>query len=50
MSEDRLDTQAPADVQESSKDYVAPTLTDLGSFEELTGFGPSTNVDAEGGS
>ena len=37
--------------QPQDEDYAAPTLIDLGSFEELTQFNPSATVtDAELGS
>ena len=48
MNEEHGDTQDRADAQGAPEDYVAPTLTDLGSFEELTRNGPLGVVDAEG--
>jgi hypothetical protein len=46
MREDHVDTQQ--DAQDAREDYVAPTLTDLGSFQELTQINGSSVVDAEG--
>jgi hypothetical protein len=48
MSEDRGDAQEQGDVQDAREDYVAPALTDLGSFEELTQFNPGSTGDTEG--
>jgi hypothetical protein len=48
MSEDRGDTQDPAEAEDAREDYVAPKLTDLGSFKELTQLGTGTVIDAEG--
>ena len=50
MPEDRADTQDAAETQDPREDYVAPTLTDLGSFEELTKFNPTGATDSEGSS
>ena len=50
MHEDQRDTREPAENQEVPREYSPPKLDKLGSFEELTGFGPNTNVDAEGAS
>jgi hypothetical protein len=50
MREDRDDGQDQGERQDTSEDYVAPTLTDLGSFQELTKFGGSVNPDLEGSS
>ena len=46
MEQDQLDTTVPAG--QDHEDWVAPTLTDLGSFEELTENGIAGSVDAEG--
>jgi hypothetical protein len=49
MPDEELDRQDATDAQDSSEEYTAPKLTDLGSFEELTrltAVGP--NPDAEG--
>jgi hypothetical protein len=48
MSEDHRDEQDPADAEATHEAYVAPKMTDLGSFEELTQFSTSGNVDSEG--
>ncbi|MEA2423216.1 MAG: hypothetical protein QOF55_2315 [Thermoleophilaceae bacterium] len=49
MSEEHVEMQdPPAEATDASGDYVAPTLTDLGSFQELTQTGLSGNVDVEG--
>jgi hypothetical protein len=48
MSEDHRDTHDPADTQDPREDYVVPTLTDLGSFQELTRFGGTGASDIEG--
>jgi hypothetical protein len=48
MSEDQPSAQVQADVVEPSEDYVAPALTDLGSFKDLTQLGSGQVVDAEG--
>ncbi len=48
MSEDRSDPQDPAEHESAVTEYVAPALTDLGSFAELTEFGGQTNNDFEG--
>jgi hypothetical protein len=48
MSEDHGHRQNLADAQGSPEDYVAPTLTDLGSFQELTKLGGMDFIDAEG--
>jgi hypothetical protein len=48
MSEEKLEKQDATEAQEASEDYVAPKLTELGSFEELTGLGAGANPDAEG--
>jgi hypothetical protein len=50
MSEDRVDTEDPAGAEDAHEDYVAPTLTDLGSFEELTQFNVGNLPDGEGSS
>ena len=47
MTEDHRETPG-VDVHEPREDYVAPTLTDLGSFEELTRFNPGPLGDSEG--
>jgi hypothetical protein len=47
MSEDHRGLQDPADAQDPSEDYVAPALTDLGSFDELTQFNTGGGPDAE---
>ena len=47
MREDHADTQDPRET--TPEDYEAPTVTDLGSFEDLTRFNPSGPVvDSEG--
>ena len=48
MREDRGDTQDAAEDQDAREDYVVPTLTDLGSFEELTQLSTGPNPDSEG--
>jgi hypothetical protein len=48
MREEKLDRQDATDAQNAPDDYVAPKLTDIGSFEELTQFGGGGAVDAEG--
>jgi hypothetical protein len=48
MREDHGETQDSAEVQDPQEDYLAPALTDLGSFQELTQIGGSSVVDAEG--
>ena len=48
MSEEQLETQDATEAQDASEDYVAPKLTELGSFEELTGLSSGPNLDAEG--
>jgi hypothetical protein len=50
MSGDRDDQQDSAEAKDSREDYVAPTLTDLGSFQELTQLGVAGVVDVEGSS
>lgn len=50
MSEDRSQRQDPAEGHDSPEEYVAPALTDLGSFEELTQFNPGGLTDTEGSS
>jgi hypothetical protein len=50
MREDQTDTQDAGAVQESPQDYVAPALTDLGSFEDLTQLGSGDVQDSEGAS
>ena len=45
MHEDQHQTDAPQDARD---EWVAPALTDLGSFEELTKNGIAGAVDAEG--
>jgi hypothetical protein len=50
MSEDRSQTQNPAEAHDSPEDYVAPALTDLGSFQDLTQFNPGGATDTEGSS
>jgi hypothetical protein len=47
MREEQRDA---ADAEDSGEDYVAPSLTDLGSFDELTQDGVGTGGDVEGGS
>jgi hypothetical protein len=44
MHEDREPEQQPTD----SEEYVAPALTDLGSFEEITKLTSGNLLDAEG--
>ena len=48
MPEDHRETLGSAEVQEPREDYVAPTLTDLGSFAELTRLSTGPNPDLEG--
>jgi hypothetical protein len=49
VHEDHGDTQAPDEAQEQGDEYVPPTLTDLGSFEDLTQLSPTgPNPDSEG--
>jgi hypothetical protein len=48
MNEDHGDAQDRADGQDVPEEYVAPKLTDLGSFEELTRFNPGLSGDTEG--
>jgi hypothetical protein len=48
MSDDRHDAQEAAEAQDRREEYVAPALTDLGSFQELTQFGGAQTIDAEG--
>ena len=49
MHDDQHETDAPSQPQHASAEWVAPTLTDLGSFEELTKNNPTGTVaDAEG--
>lgn len=48
MREDHDETQVPDDIQDSREDYVAPTLTDLGSFQELTQINPGVGAEIEG--
>jgi hypothetical protein len=48
MSEDHGDTQNLADAQGSPEDYVAPALTDLGLFQELTQLSTGGLADGEG--
>lgn len=51
MHEDNGDRQEQVGAEEPREDYVAPALTDLGTFQELTEFNPSSTVtDAELGS
>jgi hypothetical protein len=47
---DQADTQDAAAVQDPPQDYVAPALTDLGSFQDLTEQSPGTGNDVEGSS
>jgi hypothetical protein len=47
MSEDRGDTQDPAEDEDARQDYVAPKVTDLGSFEKLTKNGFAAGADTE---
>jgi len=47
MNEDQTDVQDEA--EGAGSDYVAPALTDLGSFEELTQLNPTGSaLDSEG--
>jgi hypothetical protein len=47
MNEDQTD--APDEAEDNGPDYVAPALTDLGSFEDLTRFNPVGGApDTEG--
>jgi hypothetical protein len=46
MREEQEPTQQPAE----HEDYVAPALTDLGAFEEITKLGSGGQPDAEGSS
>jgi hypothetical protein len=47
MNEDQTDVQDEA--EGAGEDYVAPALTDLGSFEDLTKLSPSGSaLDSEG--
>jgi hypothetical protein len=48
MSEDRGETQDTTDAEDARENYVAPKLTDLGSFKELTQLGTGTVIDFEG--
>jgi hypothetical protein len=50
MSEDHADAQDPAPAQDAREDYMAPALTDLGSFQDLTQLQASGTPDAEGAS
>jgi hypothetical protein len=50
MREHRDDMQGAAEDQDAREDYLVPTLTDLGSFEELTRNAVGPNPDAEGSS
>ena len=50
MSEDRVDPQTPTEAQAPAEDYVAPAVTDLGSYVELTQFNPTGATDLEGSS
>jgi hypothetical protein len=49
MHEDHVDTDR-TEAEDVRDDYVAPALTDLGSFEELTQFNPGLGGDGEGSS
>jgi hypothetical protein len=49
VSEERVEQQQePAAADDPREDYAAPTLSELGSFEELTQLGGTGSVDAEG--
>jgi hypothetical protein len=48
MREEHGETEDSAEVQAPQEDYVAPALTDLGSFHELTQLGSTGVVDVEG--
>lgn len=48
MPDDQHETDAPPDSQDARKAWVAPTLTDVGSFEEVTQTGLSGVADIEG--
>jgi hypothetical protein len=50
MSEDRGETEDQGDARDPREDYIAPALTDLGSFEELTKLTPGVAPDSEGAS
>lgn len=49
MHADQHETDAPREPQSAPAEWVAPTLTDLGSFEDLTKNNPTGEfADAEG--
>jgi hypothetical protein len=48
MDEDHSGMQEPVEARDAPEQYVAPTLTDVGSFEELTRNSTSGSVDFEG--
>jgi hypothetical protein len=50
MHKDHDAAQDRTEAQDSREDYVAPALSDLGSFAELTQFGTGGNADLEGAS
>jgi hypothetical protein len=48
MRDDHGETQDPVEAQDTREDYAVPSLTDLGSFEELTRLSTGPNPDTEG--
>ena len=48
MREEIGEPQDPVGTEDTREDYVAPTLTYLGSFEDLTQLSTGPNPDAEG--
>jgi hypothetical protein len=48
MTEDQAHTAHPEPDEGSREEYVAPALTDLGSFEELTALHAGPRADLEG--
>lgn len=47
MHDDQHETEAPRDPQGDRAEWIAPALTDLGSFDELTNAGAGSGLDFE---